>query len=299
MTATRTAADLPLPRATRVGRIRIHAIEAGLQRLDGGAMFGVVPKPLWERRIAPDERNRIPLALRCLLVEAPSALVLIDTGVGNKEDERFHEIYGVDNEGRPTRLEDGIRAAGFEPTDVDIVLSTHLHFDHAGGNTLRRDDGEVVPAFPGARYVVQERELEFAHRDNPRIRASYLAPNFDPVSAAGLWSLVDGDEEVTEGVRVLRTPGHTPHHQSVLVESDGHAACFLADVCPTSAHLPLPWIMGYDLEPLVTLESKRVLWERARRERWLLVFEHDPEVAWGHLDPDQERPALIALEDGT
>jgi glyoxylase-like metal-dependent hydrolase (beta-lactamase superfamily II) len=298
MSPTRTIDDLPLVRSTRIGRLRVHAIEAGLQWLDGGAMFGVVPKPLWERRIPADEANRIPLALRCLLVEAPGGLVLVDTGIGNKEDARFHEIYGVENRGDPTRLEDGIRAAGFQPDDVELVVSTHLHFDHAGGNTRLRDDGAVVPAFPGATYVVQGREFEFAHRDNPRIRASYLSRNFDPIADAGLWRFVDGEAVLTEGIRVLPTPGHTPFHQSVLVESEGETACFLADICPTSAHLPLPWIMGYDLEPLVTLESKTRLWERARREGWTLVFEHDAEVPWGRLDPDETRPTLIVPDEG-
>jgi len=289
---TRGVEDLPLSRSTTVGSVRIHAIEAGLQWLDGGAMFGVVPKPLWEKRIPADERNRIPLALRCLLVEAPEALVLIDTGIGNKEDEKFREIYGVSNHGDPTRLEDGIRHAGFDPSDVDILVSTHLHFDHAGGNTLRRPGGEIVPAFPDARHVVQRLELDFAGSRNERIRASYLDHNFEPVVRAGLWDLVDGPATVTPGVRVVPTPGHTPYHQSVIVESEGARACFLADVCPTSAHLPLPWIMGYDLEPLVTLESKRGLWERALSEDWLLIFEHDPEVPWGRLDPDADRPRL-------
>ncbi len=296
MTHARAIDDLPLVRSTTVGRMRVHALEAGLQWLDGGAMFGVVPKPLWERRIPPDDRNRIPLALRCLLVEAPGALVLVDTGIGDKEDARFHEIYGVENAGDPTRLEDAIRAAGFAPDDVELVVSTHLHFDHAGGNTRRAPGGGVEPAFPGARYVVQEKEFEFAHRDNPRIRASYLAHNFDPVHEAGLWRFVQGEAQVTEGVRVVPTPGHTPHHQSVLIESDGEVACFLADVCPTAAHLPLPWIMGYDLEPLVTLESKTKLWDRARAEQWLLVFEHDADTPWGRLDPGQERPTLVPVE---
>ncbi|MEQ8330532.1 MAG: MBL fold metallo-hydrolase [Longimicrobiales bacterium] len=284
--------DLPLVRSTRIGELTVHAVEAGLQWLDGGAMFGVVPKPLWERRIAADDRNRIPLALRCLLVEAPGALVLVDTGIGNKESDKFRDLYGVANDGEPTRLEDGIRAAGFEPADVDIVLSTHLHFDHAGGNTVRRDDGAVVPAFPGARYVVQRKEFEFAGSPNERIRASYLADNIRPVAEADLYDFVDGAALVTEGVRVVPTPGHTPYHQSVLIESAGRTACFLADVCPTAAHLPLPWIMGYDLEPLVTLESKRGLWSRARAEDWLLIFEHDPTVPWGRLDPASDRPRL-------
>ncbi|MFQ5536776.1 MAG: MBL fold metallo-hydrolase [Gemmatimonadota bacterium] len=281
-----------LVQSAEVGRIKIHALDGGRQLLDGGAMFGVVPKPLWERRIPADERNRIPLALRCLLVEAPQALVLVDTGVGNKESERFKDLYGIDNEGAPTRLEDAIRAAGFEPGDVDLVVNTHLHFDHAGGNTLRNEAGEIRPAFPGARYVIHRGEFEFAHRDNERIRASYLKDNFDPVVEAALVEWGEDSKVVTEGVRLLATPGHTPHHCSVLVQDQGETACFLADVCPTVAHLPLPWIMGYDLEPLVTLESKRALWRRAVEEDWLLVFEHDPQVAWGRLDPESERPAL-------
>lgn len=289
-----SAADLPLARTTRVGRIRIHALEAGLQWLDGGAMFGVVPKPLWEKRIPADARNRIPLALRCLLVEAPGALVLIDTGVGDKEDDRFREIYGIDNAGDPTRLEDAIRAAGFAPDDVDVVLSTHLHFDHAGGHTRRGPDGAAVPSFPRARYAMQRRELDFARSRNERIRASYLPHNFEPIVAAGLHWFLDGDTVVTEGVRTIATPGHNPHHQSVLIESDGAVACFLADACPTAAHLPLPWIMGYDLEPLVSLETKRSLWARARSEDWLLIFQHDASVPWGRLDPSEEKPTLSA-----
>jgi len=283
---------LPLSRSIQVGSVRMHGIEAGVQQLDGGAMFGVVPKPLWERRIPADLRNRIPLALRCLLVEAPNALVLIDTGIGNKYGEKFADIYGVLNAGEPTRLEDGIRDAGFDPADVDIVLSTHLHFDHAGGNTVRDESGVIRPSFPNARYVVQRGELDFAHSQNERIRASYLLENFEPITEAGLWHLVEGEADVTEGISVVPTPGHTPHHQSVLIRSDDETACFLADVCPTSAHLPLPWIMGYDLEPLVTLESKRGLWQRAREENWILVFEHDPRVPWGRLDPAEDRPVL-------
>jgi glyoxylase-like metal-dependent hydrolase (beta-lactamase superfamily II) len=275
----------------RLGDFTIHALDGGTQRLDGGAMFGVVPRPLWEKRIPPDERHRIPLALRCLLVETPDALVLVDNGAGNKESPKFKEIYGIENDGSPTRLEDALRAAGHGPEDVDVVVNTHLHFDHAGGNTVRAGD-EVRLAFPRARYVVQRGEWEYAHWQNERIQASYLAHNFEPVAAARRFDLVTGEVEVVPGVRVLPTPGHTPHHQSVLVESAGEVACFLADLVPTVAHLPLPWIMGYDVEPLVTLETKRTLLGRARRQGWLLVFEHDPQVAWGRLDAADERPAL-------
>ncbi|HKJ92940.1 MAG TPA: MBL fold metallo-hydrolase [Longimicrobiales bacterium] len=292
MDMTKTIDDLPLSRTRRLGDFTIHALEAGLQRLDGGAMFGVVPKPLWQRRIPADERNRIPLAMRCLLVETPDALVLIDTGVGNKQDEKFIEIYGIENPGSPTRLEDAIRDAGHEPSAVDVVVSTHLHFDHAGGNTVRDDVGAVRPSFPQARHYVQRGEWEFAHLDNERIRASYELHNFDPVQQAGLWTFLDGAAEVVPGIEVLPTPGHTPHHQSVLLRSGGETACFLADLIPTAAHLPLPWIMGYDVEPLVTLKTKRTLLGRAQDEGWLLVFEHDPVTAWGRLVPGEKRPTL-------
>ena len=278
-----------------LGRFRLHALEGGFQRLDGGAMFGVVPKPLWEKRIPADERNRIPLALRCLLVETADALVLVDTGAGNKESEKFTSMYGIDNAssdpGRwPTRLEEALAAAGFSAADVDIVIDTHLHFDHAGGNTRREPDGAVVASFPRARYIVQRGEWEWAHLHNERIQASYLPHNFAP--AADRFELVDGNIDVVPGVQLYRTPGHTPNHQSVLIRSQDETACFLADVIPTSAHLPLPWIMGYDVEPLVTLETKRALLARAHAERWLLVFEHDPVIGWGYLDPAQERPVL-------
>lgn len=283
--------ELPITRSRTLGRFKLHVLEAGGQRLDGGAMFGVVPRPLWERRIPADERNRIPLAMRCLLVETGDALVLIDNGAGNKEDEKFLDIYGIENRGSPSRVEDALRAAGFAPADVDIVIDTHLHFDHAGGNTFKDEDGQIRLSFPRARYVVQRGEWEYAHWRNERIQASYLPHNFDPVHAAGQFDFVEGEAEIVPGVRVRPTPGHTPHHQSVIIASEDESACFLADVMPTSAHLPLPWIMAYDVEPLVTLESKRKLVEQARSERWLLIFEHDPAVAWGYLT-QEDRPAL-------
>ena len=289
---------IPLVETQQVGDIRIHALDAGMQWLDGGAMFGVVPKPLWEKRIPADERNRIPLAMRCLLVESPDALILIDNGAGNKESEKFIDIFGIDNVASdparfPTRLEEALAHAGFAADDVDIVIDTHLHFDHAGGNTRRAADGAIELSFPRARYIAQRGEFEWAHLRNERIQASYLRHNFDPVAEAGRFDLVDGDIEVVPGVQLLRTPGHTPHHQSVLLRSAGDTACFLADVIPTSAHLPLPWIMGYDVEPLVTLETRRWLLQRALEEQWLLVFEHDPIAAWGRLEGDFARPALV------
>jgi glyoxylase-like metal-dependent hydrolase (beta-lactamase superfamily II) len=278
--------DLPLARTRELGDFRIHALEAGLVRLDGGAMFGVVPKPLWERRIPADERNRIPLALRCLLVETPDELVLIETGLGNKESDKFNQIYGAENAAPagsddPDRLQAAIRSLGFSPADVTTVVNTHLHFDHAGGNTYRDAEGEVKLAFPYARHFVQRGEWEYAHWDNERTRASYLPDNIQPVGDAGRFTYLEGAGDVLPGISVIPTPGHTPHHQSVLVRSGGETACFIADLIPTVAHLPLPWIMGYDVEPLVSLESKRALLGRAAEEGWLLVFGHDPVRPWG------------------
>ncbi len=279
------------------GGVRVDALDAGVVRLDGGAMFGVVPKPLWSRRIGADDRNRIPLAMRPLLIRTAGTTVLVDTGIGDKEDEKFRRIYGVENAGSPTRLQDSLREAGCDPEEVDVVLSTHLHFDHAGGHTLRGADGEVRPAFPGARYLARRGEWEYAHRDNERIQASYLAHNFDSLREAGVLELLEGDEEVLPGVRTIRTPGHTPHHQSVLVEAGGTTICYLADLVPTRAHLGLPWIMGYDVEPLVTLETKREVLSRAGREGWILVFEHDPEVAAGRAAPPEGGGDGCRLED--
>lgn len=278
----------PLLESRTVGRWRVHAIQSGGQRLDGGAMFGVVPKPLWSSRIPADERNRIALGMRCLLVEHDEGLVLIDTGAGNKESEKFCDIYGIENTGADgrTMLEDGVREAGHRLEDVTLVINTHLHFDHAGGNTWVDAGGVVRPSFPSARYVVQRGEYEFATRTNERTAASYFPRNFEPLRDAGQLDLIEGEREVVPGITVMLTPGHVPWHQSVRLDSDGESAVFLGDVVPTAAHLPLPWIMGYDVEPLVTLETKRVLLARALREEWLLIFEHDARVAWGRVGYD-------------
>ncbi|HEU4721451.1 MAG TPA: MBL fold metallo-hydrolase [Gemmatimonadaceae bacterium] len=281
---------LPLVESRTVGSLRIHALQAGLQRLDGGAMFGVVPKSLWERKIPADDKNRIPLGMRCLLIEHPDALVLVDTGLGDKESEKFHTIYGVENApvgaSGPTQLESALAEAGFAPADVTLVINTHLHFDHAGGNTRRGEDGAAVPAFPNARYVVRRGEWDWAHHTNERTAASYFPHNFDPVQAAGRLELVDDDRELLSGISLRHTPGHTPHHQGVLVESGAGRLFYLADLAPTAAHVPLPWIMGYDVEPLVTLETKRRVWAEAAAEGWTVMFEHDAVHAFGRIVAD-------------
>ena len=278
----------PLVRSFTIGRFKAHAIQAGGQKLDGGAMFGVVPKPLWERRIKADERNRIQLGMRCLLIEHDRGLVLIDNGAGNKENLKFHEIYGIENSGAEGRtlLEDGLRSLGHTTDDIALMIDTHLHFDHAGGNTFVDAGGAVHPTFSKARYVVQRGEYEWATHTNERTAASYFAHNFEPVVASGQYEFVTGEAEVWPGIRLLPTPGHTPHHQSVLLESDGAKVFYPADLTPTSAHLPLPWIMGYDVEPLRTLETKRHILRRAVEEEWLVVFEHDADVMSGRVVVD-------------
>ena len=278
-------------------RGRVRPVDAGSLWLDGGAMFGVVPKPLWVRRAPSDERNRIPLAMRCLLVETDEATVLIDTGLGNKESDKFKAVYGVANDGDPTRLETSLSNLGVEPGEVDVIIATHLHFDHAGGGTVAGVNGEIGPAFPTARYVVRRGEYEFARLDNERIRASYMADNFEPLARAGCLDLVDGDVEVVPGIQLIHTPGHTPHHQSVRIDLGEEIVLFLADLVPTTAHLPLPWIMGYDVEPLITLQSKKDVLGRAAAEGWMLAFEHDPFVAWGRATtPDGGTPGCVLKE---
>ncbi len=283
----------PLLQTRQLGSLRIHAIQAGGQRLDGGAMFGVVPKVLWQRKIEADERNRIQMGMRCLLIEHPDGLVLIDTGAGNKEDQKFIDIYGMELQADvpeqrqdETALETGIRAAGFAPEDVKFVINTHLHFDHAGGNTRRDAAGAVVPTFANATYVVQAGEYAWATHTNERTAASYFPPNFVPLKTSGQLQLIDGDVEIVRGISARVTPGHVPYHQSLIIESGAERACFLGDVMPTTNHVPLAWIMGYDVEPLRTLESKRALLRDAAAEQWLLIFEHDAFHAWGGVTPD-------------
>ena len=301
MTTPSVTPPMPLVETRRLGAWTIHAIQAGVQRLDGGAMFGVVPKTLWERRIPADARNRITLGMRCLLVEHDAGLVLIDTGAGNKENDKFVDIYGLENRARPggaaegrTMLEEGLRQLGYAPDDIAVVINTHLHFDHAGGDTYTDAEGRVHVSFPRARYVVQRGEYAYAGNANERTQASYFSRNYEPVREAGLLELLEGDVEIVPGIRALVTPGHTPHHQSILLDSRGERAVFLGDVVPTAAHLPLPWIMGYDVEPLVTLESKRALLRRAHAEGWLAIFEHDAAHAWGRVGHDGKTYLLEA-----
>jgi glyoxylase-like metal-dependent hydrolase (beta-lactamase superfamily II) len=261
------------------GDLELIPLSDGWFRLDGGAMFGIVPKVLWERRAPADDRNRIRLGLRPLLVRGVRTM-LIDAGVGDKLDERAADIYGFE---RTRHLDHALAAAAVAPGDIDLVLASHLHFDHAGGFTARRADGQVWPRFPRAQYVVRRGEWEDASAPNERTRASYLAENFAPLAEAGVLQLVDEDATIMPGVRVRRTGGHTRQHQIVYIESAGRTAVFAADLVPTMAHVPEPWIMGYDLYPLETLAFKRRFLREAIEGEYLIFFEHDPDVAAGYI----------------
>jgi len=264
-----------------IGDVHAWILSDGLFRLDGGAMFGVVPRVLWEKKNPPDAANRIIMGLNILLVDCGGELVLIDTGLGSKHDEKFREMFSID---QGLSLDTSLAEAGFSREDITMVINTHLHFDHAGGNTIIDRTGKLIPAFPSATYVVQEGEWEDARNANERNRRSYIEDDFVPLEEAGVLRLVTGETELTEGLRVIPTPGHTSHHQSVLISSQGEAAFYPGDLVPMSAHVPYPYIMGYDLYPMETLRVKKEILPRAFDEGWLLILEHDPVVRLGKLE---------------
>ena len=276
-------------RRYRVGDLELISVCDGAFRLDGGAMFGVVPKALWAQHAPPDERNRILMAMRPLIVRGMRTM-LIDAGLGDKDDAKFHEIYGVN---RARNLDHTLAEAGLSADDIDIVLASHLHFDHAGGFTERDAAGRVRPRFRRAQYVVRRGEWEDATHPHERNRASYIADNFVPLAEAGVLQLVDDDQTIMPGVRVRRTGGHCMHHQMALIESGGSAAAFVADLMPTTAHLAPPWIMGYDLYPMDTLAKKKAFLEEAVAKNILVFFEHDPAVPAGYIREEKGKRRII------
>ncbi|MGH9741247.1 MAG: MBL fold metallo-hydrolase [Candidatus Acidiferrum sp.] len=253
------------------GDIEVQHLNGGIFWLDGGSMFGVVPKPLWEKKIPPDGRNRIPLAANSLLVRASGKNILVETGNGTKWDAKLRNIYGF-SEGDPYL--DSLAGAGLKPEQIDLVINTHLHFDHAGGNT-RLANGRIVPTFPYAKYIVQRTELDHAMRPTERDRASYYAHDFTPVTEAGQWQFVDGDTEIVPGIRVVKIPGHNLQIQGVQITGGGKQLMLVADLIPTRHHLPLPWIIAYDLYPVTTLETKRKWIAEFVRNGWIVAFGHD------------------------
>ena len=283
--SVRLQPDLDATKVRRfaLGDLELIALFDGFFRLDGGAMFGVVPKPLWEKKTAADDRNRILLGMRPLIVRG-NRTMLIDAGLGGKDDAKFHDIYGVD---RSRNLDHTLAEAGLRREDIDIVLASHLHFDHCGGFTYRDSAGTVRPTFPRAQYVVRRGEWEDATHPHERNRASYLPDNFVPLKDAGVLQLVDDDQTIMPGVRVQRTGGHCMHHQAIWMESGGRTAVFPADLLPTTAHLDNPWIMGYDLYPMDTLAAKKAFFRDVMAKNALVFFEHDPAVAGGYIREDK------------
>jgi glyoxylase-like metal-dependent hydrolase (beta-lactamase superfamily II) len=264
----------------KFGDLDVTSLFDGFFRLDGGAMFGVVPKPLWEKRMPADDKNRILLAMRPLLVRSPTHVVLIDAGAGEKMEAKNSGIYAID---RSRNLDHSLADAGLADDGVDVVLASHLHFDHAGGFTVKGADGTLRPRFPRARYVVRAGEWEDATHPHERNRASYLQDNFVPLMTSGVVDLIPDDRAIVPCVRVVRTGGHTMHHQIVVLESGSRTAVFAADLIPTTAHVDVPWIMGYDLYPLDTLAFKRTFVREAIEREYLIFFEHDPAIAAGYI----------------
>jgi glyoxylase-like metal-dependent hydrolase (beta-lactamase superfamily II) len=273
----------------RFGDLELVPLLDGYFHLDGGAMFGVVPKPLWERRAPADARNRIRLGLRPLLVRSGGRTMLIDAGIGSKFGPKETDIYGVD---RTHNLDHSLAEAGLTADDIDLVIASHLHFDHAGGFT-ERVDGVARPRFPRARYVIRRAEWDDATHPHERNRASYLADDFVPLERAGVVDFMAEDGVVAPGIRVARTGGHTMHHQAIYLESGGRTAVFAADLMPTSAHVDLPWIMGYDLYPMDTLDYKRRFLAEAIAGEYVIFFEHDPVVAAGII---RQRDGRLSVE---
>lgn len=268
--------------ATRhvLGDLELITLSDGFIGLDGGAMFGIVPRMLWEKRLPPDDSNRVPLGMRPLIVRNGRTTMIIDAGCGDKMDAKSAAIFRLD---RRYHLDHALAEAGLAAEDIDLVVASHLHFDHVGGFTAVRQDGSVVPRFPNANYIAHRGEWEDATHPHERNRASYLQENFVPLKDAGVLTLVDDEAEVMPGVRYRRSGGHTPNHQVLMIESGGKTAVFTADMYPTSAHVPDPWVMGYDLLPVETLAFKRAFAREAIEREYLLFFEHDPSVAAGYL----------------
>jgi len=287
-------ADSDLIRArTQIGDFELTVCTDGTYKLDGGAMFGVVPKTLWQKRAPADELNRILLGLNTVVVRTGRHTVVIETGIGNKQPAKLREIH--ENQ---ELLPASFNAAGIDVEEVDFVINTHLHFDHCGWNTTLQPDGSVTPTFPNARYFAHRGEVEHGHLQLERDRISYLSPNYDPLIESGQMTLLEGGEaDICPGIRVERFPGHTAQLMGVHIESAGQHACYISDLIPTSAHLDITWVMGYDLYPLETIVQRKRFYQRAIPEKWLVLFTHDHRTPMARIGlNEKQKPIVIATD---
>jgi len=273
---------------TDIGDFELTSLSDGIHHLDGGAYFSVVPKTLWSKKLPPDENNRVPSGLNSVLIRTGDRNVLIETGIGNKLPEKMAQIYG-----QPAKLLDSLHAVGLAPEDVDIVINSHLHFDHCGWNTIRQN-GSVRATFPNAKYYVQEGEWQHAHEDQ-RDSVSFFTENYDPLVESGQMQLLRGSAEIVPGISVEVYPGHTRDMQAIYVRGGGKTACYISDLIPTSSHLDLYWLMSFDLYPVQSVESRKRFYSRALPENWLVMFTHDHQIPWAYLQKDER--GKVAVRD--
>jgi glyoxylase-like metal-dependent hydrolase (beta-lactamase superfamily II) len=293
-----------------LGDFELSVFSDGTYLLDGGAFFGVIPKVMWSRKVAADEKNCITAGLNSLLIRTGKQTVLVETGMGNKLSDRMKKFYG-----QPAKLLENLSAAGIAPEDIDIVINSHLHFDHCGWNTVRDKNGNVVPTFPRAKYYAPEGEWQYARKPSERDAISYIPENYDPLVESGQMTLLRGGEEIVPGISVKTFRGHTACMQGITVRGSqkphpvakdatrvGHpqdcyapTACYISDLMPTTAHIDITWGMGFDLYPLDTIESKKEYYARALPEKWLTVFTHDPHLPWAYIEKD-EAGKMVAKE---
>ena len=261
-----------------LGDFELTVLSDGFYISDGGAFFGVVPKVLWQRKVKADEQNRIFAGLNSVLVRTGKQNILIETGIGNKLSDRMKSFYEPKEE-----LLKNLHAAGAAPEDIDIVINSHLHFDHCGWNTVYKD-GRAVATFPKAKYYVQEGEWKHASLQLERDRVSYISDNYDPLISSGQMTLLNGAADIAPGISVAVYPGHTRNLQAIFIRSGGQTACYISDLIPTTWHLDITWVMAYDLFPLETIENRKKYYKEALAQNWLTIFTHDPDIPWAHLE---------------
>src|SRR5438270_2717227 len=265
-----------------LGEFELCSFSDGTYPLDGGAFFGVVPKVMWSRKVMADDKNYVAAGLNSLLIRTGKNTVLVETGMGNKLSPRMAKFYG-----QPAQLLNNLSAGGVAPEDIDIVINSHLHFDHCGWNTVRGANGKFIATFPRAQYYAPEGEWQYARRPSERDAISFISETYDPIVESGQMKLLKGSEEVVPGISVKTFPGHTAHMQAVIVQSQGRTACYISDLMPTTAHIDLTWGMGFDLYPLQTIESKKQYYAQAVPEKWLTVFTHDAKTPWAYVERDE------------